>query len=100
MSTVFQDLKYGLRSLTQNRGFAAVAVITLALGIYTAPISGLIMTTQTAIRSNAIAKKRRSLMLGCARNLEDLPQIADSARNPLAVEIFEQWDRMLPGHAN
>jgi putative ABC transport system permease protein len=33
MSTVFQDLKYGLRSLTQNRGFAAVAVITLALGI-------------------------------------------------------------------
>src|SRR5215510_4336604 len=33
IETLFQDLRFGMRILLKNRGFTAVIVITLALGI-------------------------------------------------------------------
>ena len=33
VQTIWQDLKYGLRQLWSNPGFASIAILTLALGI-------------------------------------------------------------------
>ena len=78
MSTLMQDLRYAFRSLRQSSGFAAVCVITLALGI----------GANTAISTLVNAIMLKSLPVA---NPKDLYRLGNDANCCLLAGFQDNW---------
>jgi len=77
MSTLIQDLKFGLRMLAKNPGFTAVAVLTLALGIgaNTAIFS---LLNVIMLRELPVQSPQQLVLLGKARSAGSSDDFADT----------------------
>ncbi|HEX7359606.1 MAG TPA: ABC transporter permease [Bryobacteraceae bacterium] len=99
---MFQDLRYGLRFLRKNPGFAAVAIVTLALGIgaNTAIFS---LVAAVLLRPLPYPNPEQLVGLGQWRNQEgegyiqtgvSAPNIADIAKTGIFQDVaFFRWSR-------
>src|SRR5260370_18408270 len=99
MSTVFQDARYGLRMVAKNPGFAAAAVITLALGIGAA-------TTIFSVIDNVLLNPfpyvdaQRIVMITIHNNADNHPGGRSWFRDPEFLDFQEQnhvFDEVIGG---
>src|ERR1051325_7800818 len=103
MESLIKDLKYGLRGLVRRKGFAAIAVLTLALGI---GANTAIFTLVNAVMLKSLpVQKPEGLVLfpdvtGAGTSLEESPRVGIWDRFPFAsYEYSRNHDESFQGLA-
>ena len=92
LETLWEDLRYGLRMLMKNKSFAAVAVLTLALGIgaNTAIFS---VVYAALLRPLPYAQPDRLITLGEARLKQELSNPTDTQFWNASYPDYLDWKR-------
>ena len=91
METLIKDIKYGLRGLFKRKGFAAIAVLTLALGI---GANTAIFTLVNAVMLKTLpVQKPEELVLfsdmtGEGTSFEDSPRVGEWKRFSYASYVY------------
>src|SRR5689334_20918707 len=87
MDTLWQDLKYSLRTLRKSPGFAVVAALSLGLGLGVATTAFTFIDT-LRLRALPYPQASRLVILG-----DELPQPGEARSTYSRVESFEAWAR-------
>jgi len=87
MSTLLQDLRYGLRMLAKNPGFTAVAVITLGLGI-AANTAIFSVVSSVLLRKPPVRNPDRVMMV---LSIDRAKGWGDNPEHPASAPDFLDW---------
>jgi putative ABC transport system permease protein len=90
MSTLLQDLKYGLRVLAKNPGFTAIAVLTLALGI--GANTAIFSLLDTVLLRYLPVEKPEELMQVMRRSPRFPDRPVPTFTNPIWEQLRDQQD--------
>src|SRR3712207_5051489 len=97
MGTLLQDLRYGLRVLAKRPGYAAVAVLTLALGI---GANTAIFSVVNGVLLKALPHPNPERLVAVAETSIEVPVTAVSFADYLdwreRAASFENWAARMP----
>ena len=90
LGDLLQDLRYGLRLLGKNRGFTAVAILTLALGI--GANTAIFSLVDTVMLKMLPVRKPEDLVVLAIRSLKSTGDPDPEFTNPIWEQIRDQQD--------
>ena len=82
MTTLFQDLRFGLRMMRKNSGFTAVVILTLALGI---GANSAIFSFVNAVLLRPLPYQEPDRLVFLSESSEQVPDMS------IAMENFKDW---------